>query len=183
MSKYWIWLAAGATLLAVYLVPGPESDSISLPTKSAAVPPAASPQAASPQAPHLQVAQQSSAPAVGQPDLRIRPRDGQEDWGNLFGSAPPPPSLNAPVNLPKTKIKPAPPLPPQAPPLPFQYMGRMADGKRVAYFLQWNQRNLVLHPGETVDKIWKLEQAHGGVLTFTYLPLNQKQSLAVGDVN
>jgi hypothetical protein len=176
MSKWWIWLALGATLIAVYFTPSQDQDALSLPARSGA--------AATPGGSTASAAGSAAAVASGRPDLRIVPRDG-EDWGNLFGAPPAPvAAVAAPLKKqPTGKVKPLPPQPPQAPPLPFQYLGRFVDGTRVAYFLQWNERNLVLRPGETVDRLWKLEQAQGGLLTFTYLPLNQKQSLAVGDVN
>lgn len=115
--------------------------------------------------------------------LQIKPRE-EQDFGNLFATAVTPAPVMAVVRKTSApKVVAPPPGPPQAPPLPFQYMGRWLQEGQVSYFLQLNGRNLVLRVGDTVDQTYKLEQASAGTLSFVYLPLNQKQSMAVGEVN
>lgn len=181
MNKYWIGAALLATLAAVYFAPDPDADSdaVSMPVRAASSGSSADAKAVA----------AGDARVVGSTfDLRIQPRDEDGELANLFGTAPaaaaalPTPLVSAKVQ--KVKSGPPPPPPrPQAPPLPFQFRGRWVDEGKVAYFLQYQQRNLVLQPGDIVDQTWKLEQVSAGQLTFVYLPLNQKQSLAAGEVN
>lgn len=69
------------------------------------------------------------------------------------------------------------------PPLPFQFLGRFVDEGKAAYFLQAGERNVVAHPGDTLEERYRFDGVVQGALQFTYLPLNQKQTLAVGDLN
>ncbi|MEN9865344.1 MAG: hypothetical protein RL748_934 [Pseudomonadota bacterium] len=115
--------------------------------------------------------------------LQIKPRE-EQDFGNLFAAAATPAPVVAVVRKTSApQVVTLPPGPPQAPPLPFQYLGRWLQDGEVSYFLQLNGRNLVLRVGDTVDQTYKLEQASAGTLRFIYLPLNQQQSMAVGEVN
>jgi hypothetical protein len=186
MNNYWIGAALLATLAAVYFAPDPDADSdaVSMPVRAAS-----SGSSAGARAGAASVGTAADARLAGSRfDLRIQARDEEGEPANLFGTAPaaaaalPTPVASAKVQ--KVKSGPPPPPPrPQAPPLPFQFRGRWVDEGKVAYFLQYQQRNLVLQPGDIVDQTWKLEQVSAGQLTFVYLPLNQKQSLAAGEVN
>lgn len=102
-------------------------------------------------------------------------------WGEkLFAStnwAPPPPP--APIK----PVKPPPPPPPSAPPLPFRYMGRWVEDGKTHFFLSIGERNLVVHVGDVLENQYKFESVQAGQLRFTYLPLQQQQILAVGEVN
>lgn len=69
------------------------------------------------------------------------------------------------------------------PPLPFQFLGRFVDEGKAAYFLQAGERNMVARPGDTIDERYRFDGVVQGALQFTYLPLNLKQTLAVGDLN
>ena len=69
------------------------------------------------------------------------------------------------------------------PPLPFQFLGRFVDEGKAAYFLQAGERNVVARPGDTLEERYRFDGVVQGSLQFTYLPLNQKQTLAVGDIN
>ncbi|MGX9774838.1 hypothetical protein ACWYXN_15145 [Janthinobacterium aestuarii] len=69
------------------------------------------------------------------------------------------------------------------PPLPFQFLGRFVDEGKAAYFLQAGERNVVARPGDTLEERYRFDGVVQGALQFTYLPLNQKQTLAVGDLN
>ena len=69
------------------------------------------------------------------------------------------------------------------PPLPFQFLGRFVDEGKAAYFLQAGERNVVARPGDTVEERYRFDGVVQGSLQFTYLPLNLKQTLAVGDLN
>jgi len=73
---------------------------------------------------------------------------------------------------------------PSGPPaLPFQFMGRFTDEGKTAYFLQIDGQNVVARPGEKVNDSYLLDSVSGDTMNFIYLPLNQKQTLVVGDTN
>lgn len=69
------------------------------------------------------------------------------------------------------------------PPLPFQFLGRFVDEGKAAYFLQAGERNVVARPGDLLEERYRFDGVVQGALQFTYLPLNLKQTLAVGDLN
>jgi hypothetical protein len=171
MKRLMLWAAFAATMFAIYFAP--EADD------GAVVAPARATQSASREARPASAAVQGVLHAI---DLKIYRRlAAEEEQGNLFASrnwSPPP----KPVEKLKEAAAPQPP-PPEAPPLPFRFLGRMVDNGKISYFLQWNDRNLVMHAGESVDGTYVLEGESGGGLTFTYVPLNQKQTLVVGEVN
>ena len=76
---------------------------------------------------------------------------------------------------------PPPPPPPQAPPLPFKYMGSMHESaQRTVWYLLQGERLIVAGSGDVIDSTYRTEGAEGGQLRFTYLPLNQRQTLSIG---
>ena len=74
-----------------------------------------------------------------------------------------------------------PPPPPQAPALPFSYMGRWQEAGQTTYYLARGTLPISVHAGQVLDGVWRLEPVTGGMLNFTYLPLNQTRSLRTGD--
>ncbi len=78
-----------------------------------------------------------------------------------------------------------PPAPPplQAPPLPFQFMGKYVEGNQVAIFLKHNDQSVVARVGDVIANYYKVEGLQGGTLTLVYLPLNQTQTLDIGGKN
>lgn len=82
---------------------------------------------------------------------------------------------------PVVDIKPAPPPPPQAPPLPFKFLGKIADpDKGTLYLLTRRDELLSVGVGDTIDGIYRIDKYDAGQLYFLYQPLNIRQSLAVG---
>ncbi len=75
---------------------------------------------------------------------------------------------------------PPPPAPPRAPPLPFTYLGKAIEGDQVTAFLARGDSVYVLRAGDTVDGIYQVERLDQRVLVFKYLPLGQRQELALG---
>ena len=73
------------------------------------------------------------------------------------------------------------PLPPSAPALPFTYMGKLISGKDVIVFLSLGDRNLVVHEGDTIDALYRVEQIAEGTVTLVYLPLGQRQTMVMGE--
>ena len=69
---------------------------------------------------------------------------------------------------------------PQAPPLPFSYLGRLSEDSDVTVFLSVGERNLVVKPGDVIDSTYKLEEVSDSGVVLTYLPLSQRQMLPIG---
>jgi len=86
---------------------------------------------------------------------------------------PPPPKYVAPP--------PPPVIVPTAPPLPFTYLGRYGDASARVVILCRGDRVYTVAVGEVIDNMYRVEQAAGGKVDLTYLPLNIRQSLATGD--
>lgn len=97
---------------------------------------------------------------ASRPMPRGRDAFGARSW------APPPP-------------KPAPPPPkPTAPALPFVYLGRMDDAGTPRVILRRGKQVLVAGEKASIDAQYRLEEIAPQGLVFTYLPLNEQQTLA-----
>lgn len=73
--------------------------------------------------------------------------------------------------------------PPQVPLLPFQVLGRYRDSGGDAVFLQYQERNLVVRMGDTIDQTYKIESIDAATLGLRYLPMDQLQTMDLGSVN
>lgn len=70
---------------------------------------------------------------------------------------------------------------PQAPPLPFRFMGRISEpGKAPVFLLVQGERVLPVTPGQRIGAAYRLEKFEGGKLYFRYRPMNLVQTLPVG---
>jgi pyruvate/2-oxoglutarate dehydrogenase complex dihydrolipoamide acyltransferase (E2) component len=89
----------------------------------------------------------------------------------------PPPPPPAPPPAP-----PPPPPPPQAPPLPFKYLGMLQEETtdRAIWYLLQGDRLIVVPTNEVIGATYRVDGMEGGRLRFTYLPLDQQQTLAIG---
>lgn len=92
-------------------------------------------------------------------------------------------SWYVPPPTPKTKPAgpPPPPPPPTAPPLPFTFLGKMVENGQIVVFLSNADRNIVARSGDIIDGTYKVDSITPTLMTMTYLPLNIKQTLAVGE--
>ncbi len=104
---------------------------------------------------------------------RVDPLNTNGAENSLFGNqnwtppAPPPP--------------PPPPPPPTAPTLPFTYAGkRWVDGAWEV-FLAKGDNMLYVHANSVVDTNYRIDTISPPTLTLTYIPLNIKQNLSIGD--
>jgi len=99
--------------------------------------------------------------------------------GSAFGVTswyvPPPPPPPPPPSPP-----PPPPPPPSAPPLPFSYLGQYQDAATQFVILTKGDRVYTASPGDIVDGTYSIDRIAAGQIELTYLPLNIKQSIAVG---
>ena len=79
------------------------------------------------------------------------------------------------------KVRAAGPKRPVAPPLPFVFAGKFTSGPDTAVFLTSGDRNLVVHEGDTIDSTYRVETVGEAAITFVYLPLGERQSIAAAD--
>lgn len=180
MKKMTMAVALGVTLLACYFAPDDDTDIIA-PAQARSI-------AQAPPAPTVQV--QAAEPEA--PALDIRPRAQDEELGNAFARqswqaqiADAAPAQPRPADSALTK-----PVQARAagaaggaPELPIRLLGRFLEDGRQAYFLQVEERNVVAYVGDKIDDSYTFDSAAADALTFTYLPLGKKQTLAVGEMN
>jgi len=86
---------------------------------------------------------------------------------------PPPPAPPVPVAV-------VPP-PPSAPPLPFSFLGLYQDSGKPVVFLVRGDRVLTVQPGEVIEGTYRVDGIAGSNLGLTYLPLNTRQNLYIGN--
>lgn len=89
--------------------------------------------------------------------------------------------------LPQAVAKPTPAPMPEAPtgppPLPFRFLGHMVENGRVAVLLSHKSGDLVAKTGDVLDETYRVDELSLAEIRFTYLPLNQTQTLSIGDKN
>ena len=69
---------------------------------------------------------------------------------------------------------------PTAPPLPFQFVGRLHDRSDLQVFLQSGEKIYVVRKGDVIDETWRIERISDKELSLVYLPLRLAQTLPVG---
>lgn len=141
------------------------------------------------------VASQVPAPAVADapstaPQARLDAQMRYNPFGPLNLQAPGiaalgKPQAPKPAPTPAKVVEPAPvpPPPPVAPPLPFTAIGSIEGpdvtaGQALA-FLQHQDNLLVVRKGESIGQLYRVESVSADRVEFTYLPLNQRQFLAL----
>lgn len=75
------------------------------------------------------------------------------------------------------------PPPPSAPPLPFAYLGKIEEGGVTTVFLTRQGNNYSVRKGDSIDSTYRVDEISPGAVTFTYLPLNTRQTLPIGGAN
>ncbi len=65
---------------------------------------------------------------------------------------------------------------PVAPPLPFQYFGRLTENGKTEVFVMRGEELLAIAPGQKLGD-YRVEQIADASISFTYLPLKMKQTL------
>lgn len=79
---------------------------------------------------------------------------------------------------------PAKAAPPAAPPLPFVYMGKLAEqGEKAVIILARQNRSYTVREGDVLDNIYRVDEVSAPLMTLTYLPLNIKQTIQIGESN
>lgn len=67
--------------------------------------------------------------------------------------------------------------PPVAPPLPFQYVGKVEEDDNVKYFLLQQNKLISIEMGQLVDAQWRLLSEDAQYLNWIYVPFEQSKSL------
>jgi hypothetical protein len=65
---------------------------------------------------------------------------------------------------------------PVAPPLPFQYFGRLTENGKTEVFVMRGEELIAIAAGQKIGD-YKVEQIADASISFTYLPLKMKQTL------
>jgi hypothetical protein len=71
--------------------------------------------------------------------------------------------------------------PPSAPPLPFVYMGKLFSEDARAVFLTQGERNLIVHEGDVIDAIYRVDKLSDAGLALIHLPTGIQQNLPIGE--
>lgn len=84
------------------------------------------------------------------------------------------------VPPPAPRIRPV----PAAPPLPFVYIGKIIEaGKDPTVFLESQNRTFLVHEADSIGTNYRVDTIRPPVMTLTYLPLDIKQTMQIGDAN
>ena len=81
-------------------------------------------------------------------------------------------------------VPPPPPPPPKpvAPPFPYTLTGSQRDGETItALFVTLGERNFIVMQGDTLGGSYRLDEITAERAVFTYLPLQQQQTLQIGN--
>lgn len=92
---------------------------------------------------------------------------GTQNW-----TPPPPPAA-----------KPPPPPPPTAPPLPFRYLGKKTDDGQMEVYLSSGDRTFIVQEKTIIENIYRVDAIKPTMMSITYLPLNQVQTLQIGSAD
>jgi hypothetical protein len=105
--------------------------------------------------------------------LPIRPRAPAGSIDDAFATldwSPPPPPPPKPIAQPKA----------MAPPLPYAVIGKKLEDGAWQVFLRREERILVVKTLDTIDDAYRVDEIRPPVMTLTYLPLQQRQTLSIG---
>lgn len=80
---------------------------------------------------------------------------------------------------PAPKLADAPPAKPTAPPLPFAYLGKVVDNGKTSVFVARGDENHAIEAGQTIAGTYRVEKITDSAVTFTYLPMKTRQTLAI----
>ena len=111
---------------------------------------------------------------IGHQDFQGTPVDlfRSQNWN----SPPPPP---APVQV---AMQAAPPTP-MAPPIPFKLIGKKLDGEIWEIFLARGNMVFVVRQNDVIEGTYKIGKIAPPSMELTFLPLNQIQTLSIGNAD
>ena len=167
-ARRWLVLIAllvGAVALIVFDRQG---------SQSAAIVEAVTPRAKSPDAREARADSARSEGGDGPMILSIQPRSAPDAIDDAFAPRdwrpPPPPPPSKPHSQ----------APVMAPPLPYAVIGKKLEDGAWQVFLRGNDRILVVKTLDTIDDAYRVDEIRPPVMTLTYLPLKQRQTLPIG---
>lgn len=70
---------------------------------------------------------------------------------------------------------------PTAPPLPFTFLGKKMEDGIWEVYLSRGELTFIVHEGMAFESNYRVDKIGATTLTLTFLPLNQTQTLAIGD--
>ena len=82
----------------------------------------------------------------------------------------------SPVVPPQQQQAAAAPAKPEAPALPFKYLGKMVEDGKLSVFLANGDESITVHAGQRIGD-YRIDKITEAEVRFTYLPLKTKQSL------
>lgn len=120
----------------------------------------------------------SRAPA----DSGAQPRDAfsPRSWYVAPPARPAPPPKPVVAQAAPPPPPPPPPPAPTAPPLPYQFVGKIHEAGKLKVFLQRGTKVHTVGVGDVVDGTYRVESITDTQMSVIYLPLNIRQTLAVG---
>lgn len=172
-GRWWLWAAllSGAAWLAIFGDKSPAGHTV--------------PDVAQAVARHESVADRSrstekggsTVPPAEQRLLAVLPRSDLIRLGtakvDLFSARnwtpPPPPIASAPA------------APPTAPPLPYAYAGKKREAGQWEIYLTRGEAVYIVRQGAVIDGMYAIEEVSPPTMTLRYQPLNQMQTLAIGE--
>jgi hypothetical protein len=168
-----ILAAAGAATLAIALHFAPsDSDTV--------VPSAARADDSTPAAPRASV-DPAAAGAAAAPGLPTRSKIEQAAAKDPFAArgwlAPVAPAASPTTTVATVVV---PPPPPTAPPVPFRFVGLLEEkSAKPAAFIAKGDALFVVHVGDVVESVYRVESFNSAQVVVTYLPLQQRQTIEV----
>jgi hypothetical protein len=67
--------------------------------------------------------------------------------------------------------------PPVAPPLPFQYFGKLTENGKTEVYVMRGEELISIARGQTIGAEYRIDQVSDSSISFTYLPLKMKQNM------
>lgn len=185
-QRWWLWLpllgvGAWLSFFGDKISPGSEAEQ-SLPTRRPA-PPAllpvaakispvrtAVPSASQPADSLLALVRRESVITVPSGLSETSPPAARDLFAVRSWTPPPPPP------------PPPPPAPaPVAPPIPFVFVGKKLEAGAWEIYLSHGEQTLVVHKGQVVEGMYRIEKIDPPHMQLTYLPLNQVQTVSIGE--
>ena len=71
------------------------------------------------------------------------------------------------------------PAKPEAPELPFRYMGKVIEDGKLEILLLRGDEHFSVAAGQKIGDEYRLDKVNASSLTFTYLPMKKKQTLEI----
>jgi hypothetical protein len=73
------------------------------------------------------------------------------------------------------------PAAPSAPALPYVYLGKKQEADVWEIYLGRGEQSFIAREGQVLEGTYRVDRIEPPTLTLTYLPLNQAQSLSIGE--